>query len=316
MKKSGTADKICAELLEKNPSDCDTLLLRAKIAASMRHVDKADGYFDSAVSAAPLNPKAWSGYMRYSIEDAPWQVSKVFFRAMEQDINMFRDEYVLYLEGARNLDLFKNQLQYYDKFAEFYINDKDPDKDIYSYIMYLMQRLIQNEELIPFVEKIVPVLENSKHYMDEDKEDFRQIRIAIVMHKLHSDKRMHEVLVDLTEFLLVEEKDKNEQLSMEVYIVFNLPLLRPSIRILRSEYPECFKLNQAFYLDALNEKKTDFLMDKYAALFRKSRPSVTEYKDGEESEDVTFRRESPKVGRNEPCPCGSGKKFKKCCGRN
>jgi hypothetical protein len=24
---------------------------------------------------------------------------------------------------------------------------------------------------------------------------------------------------------------------------------------------------------------------------------------------------SPKVGRNEPCPCGSGKKYKKCCGR-
>ncbi len=26
-------------------------------------------------------------------------------------------------------------------------------------------------------------------------------------------------------------------------------------------------------------------------------------------------REQPKVGRNEPCPCGSGKKYKKCCGR-
>jgi hypothetical protein len=26
-------------------------------------------------------------------------------------------------------------------------------------------------------------------------------------------------------------------------------------------------------------------------------------------------RKAPKVGRNEPCPCGSGKKFKKCCGR-
>jgi uncharacterized protein YchJ len=25
-------------------------------------------------------------------------------------------------------------------------------------------------------------------------------------------------------------------------------------------------------------------------------------------------REQPKVGRNEPCVCGSGKKFKKCCG--
>jgi len=26
-----------------------------------------------------------------------------------------------------------------------------------------------------------------------------------------------------------------------------------------------------------------------------------------------FQREMPKVGRNEPCPCGSGKKYKKCC---
>jgi hypothetical protein len=28
----------------------------------------------------------------------------------------------------------------------------------------------------------------------------------------------------------------------------------------------------------------------------------------------TYRREAPKVGRNDPCPCGSGKKYKKCCG--
>jgi uncharacterized protein YecA (UPF0149 family) len=25
-------------------------------------------------------------------------------------------------------------------------------------------------------------------------------------------------------------------------------------------------------------------------------------------------RTSPKIGRNDPCSCGSGKKFKKCCG--
>lgn len=27
-----------------------------------------------------------------------------------------------------------------------------------------------------------------------------------------------------------------------------------------------------------------------------------------------YVRPDPKVGRNEPCPCGSGKKSKKCCG--
>ena len=28
-----------------------------------------------------------------------------------------------------------------------------------------------------------------------------------------------------------------------------------------------------------------------------------------------FKREIQKVGRNEPCPCGSGKKYKLCCGK-
>jgi len=29
--------------------------------------------------------------------------------------------------------------------------------------------------------------------------------------------------------------------------------------------------------------------------------------------DRTYRREGPKIGRNEPCPCGSGQKYKRCC---
>lgn len=28
----------------------------------------------------------------------------------------------------------------------------------------------------------------------------------------------------------------------------------------------------------------------------------------------TVVNEGPKIGRNDPCPCGSGKKYKKCCG--
>ncbi|MBW1997501.1 MAG: preprotein translocase subunit SecA [Deltaproteobacteria bacterium] len=35
---------------------------------------------------------------------------------------------------------------------------------------------------------------------------------------------------------------------------------------------------------------------------------------GEESRPETVRRQGKKIGRNAPCPCGSGKKYKKCCG--
>ena len=40
------------------------------------------------------------------------------------------------------------------------------------------------------------------------------------------------------------------------------------------------------------------------------------YSDGaEEVQKTPYRRKGKKIGRNDPCPCGSGKKYKKCCGR-
>ena len=38
------------------------------------------------------------------------------------------------------------------------------------------------------------------------------------------------------------------------------------------------------------------------------------FEDGSLVKEQPIVREEPKVGRNDPCPCGSGKKFKKCCG--
>jgi preprotein translocase subunit SecA len=36
---------------------------------------------------------------------------------------------------------------------------------------------------------------------------------------------------------------------------------------------------------------------------------------GGEAARQPVRRSKEKVGRNQPCPCGSGKKYKKCCGK-
>ena len=37
--------------------------------------------------------------------------------------------------------------------------------------------------------------------------------------------------------------------------------------------------------------------------------------DGKMVGQIPYKREEEKIGRNDPCPCGSGKKYKKCCGR-
>ena len=64
------------------------------------------------------------------------------------------------------------------------------------------------------------------------------------------------------------------------------------------------------------------LLDRLWAAYRKRHPSCLSrlqqrYADmkymGSKTTNLNL---SPKVGRNEPCPCGSGKKYKKCCGAN
>jgi preprotein translocase subunit SecA len=58
-------------------------------------------------------------------------------------------------------------------------------------------------------------------------------------------------------------------------------------------------------------------IQKQEALKREtSRQARVSYNRGESSAAVQTVRRTKKVGRNDPCPCGSGKKFKKCCGVN
>jgi preprotein translocase subunit SecA len=39
-----------------------------------------------------------------------------------------------------------------------------------------------------------------------------------------------------------------------------------------------------------------------------------EDKDGNKEKTIVLGRKEDKIGRNDPCPCGSGKKYKKCHG--
>jgi preprotein translocase subunit SecA len=48
-------------------------------------------------------------------------------------------------------------------------------------------------------------------------------------------------------------------------------------------------------------------------LSRGAEPAATAGGETESGKGVTIHRDGKKVGRNDPCPCGSGKKYKKCC---
>ena len=65
------------------------------------------------------------------------------------------------------------------------------------------------------------------------------------------------------------------------------------------------------------ERKDEYHDEAREQARRQSSPNMPKAapKPEEARRPETFRRETPKVGRNDPCPCGSGKKYKNCHGR-
>lgn len=71
------------------------------------------------------------------------------------------------------------------------------------------------------------------------------------------------------------------------------------------------------YLAALMESLSD--EDRGEPLGANQRPQTFLFELGAFAREMRGERQQPvrsqKVGRNDPCPCGSNRKYKKCCGR-
>jgi len=80
-----------------------------------------------------------------------------------------------------------------------------------------------------------------------------------------------------------------------------------------------FAVEEKFTQSVFKKEKETFVHEEYSALNAQAGPADASEPSPamsmQPARDITFKREEPKVGRNDPCPCGSGKKYKKCCGR-
>jgi curved DNA-binding protein CbpA len=132
-------------------------------------------------------------------------------------------------------------------------------------------------------------------------------------------KNFHEIFRDLFRILSTDyedEEDELEILAIECILLDNKNIYDPQIRRLRTEFPELYALHSAFFNEALRTRDPDkMLYHRSKKLNRLKRETGIYDEEPEYAPDQPIRRTQPKVGRNDPCPCGSGKKYKKCCGR-
>ena len=100
-------------------------------------------------------------------------------------------------------------------------------------------------------------------------------------------------------------KKTDEELAQE------LNAISPEI-LSQAKNPQMRKLVIDLYRKMLIEG-VDIKNEKEVKKWLKKHPEAVN--GGEAHKIETFKREEPKVGRNDACPCGSGRKYKKCCGK-
>jgi curved DNA-binding protein CbpA len=113
-----------------------------------------------------------------------------------------------------------------------------------------------------------------------------------------------------------EEEDEIDLMAMEYHLLDDKITYDPQIRRLKEEFPELYALHASFFNEALRTRNPEKMLFQRARKYKKLKNQVgIDEKEPDSEPEETVRRTQPKVGRNDPCPCGSGKKYKHCHGR-
>ena len=122
---------------------------------------------------------------------------------------------------------------------------------------------------------------------------------------------------------------RGDALTYEVDILLEYQFFKQSIRRFRSEYKKLYSYS-ADFLDTIGMYNEDRRYDEARKRFQRTKNNdggrfalewlgEDDVFEAEEASGAVTGRQEPirviKTGRNEPCPCGSGLKYKKCCGR-
>jgi len=126
-----------------------------------------------------------------------------------------------------------------------------------------------------------------------------------------------------------QQEDKASLLAAKTEIVAEIDTYKDNIMYVKENYPHIYEKEEAFLNEVLNPAKIRILENKLNSesmrFFRKHPRLMKRIVKGEEDDldfaseveynpGTTYVRQEPKTGRNDPCPCGSGKKYKRCCG--
>ena len=334
---SGKAVRIYEKLVSREPDNASFAGKLANACMERGFRKKAIETYETAISLDEDNLSYWDGLIECHIKAKEWeQVDETAQRAIDVSKRKEWDSLPIYMTLIQ-VDIMKQRWDELDarlnemkEAARIYTDDKESMGWYLGRLARLLQEVGRNEtaaSLIDAAYTMSPEDEDVKQLYDDIRTENRYRR---GIDKLRESPFYPDELADMLELQLEknqdedwEEIDEHNEFVMEANIVFDLIPSRKYVRKLKEEYPELYQLKAAFFNRVLNLVQTRRLEQEYEKKLKiMAKRFPDRFADEEEEEEEWYqtqepiRREGPKIGRNDPCPCGSGKKYKKCCGRN
>lgn len=189
------------------------------------------------------------------------------------------------------------------------------------------------EAIVKEVRRICSVNRGRKH--DPLKKAWENFDIYLEQTAIEHDKRLPQWLIESHYAYIENDEDPQiirfAQRDTQLCILEEWPAIKDILRIIQDSYPLFYKGLQDFIQTLENTADINQLRERLLKDYDRRSLSISggryyeKYPDRRKKEPITqwdsdtegtYVRSQPKIGRNDPCPCGSGKKYKNCCGRN
>ncbi len=195
-------------------------------------------------------------------------------------------------------------------------------------LMPVIKRVYENEGnkykriAIPFTDgsnKTLPISADLKEAIDSQgksvvKDIEKAVSLAIVDENWKEHLRAMDELKDSVQAASFEQKDPLVIYKMEAYDLFERLIYKINEEISSYLMKGRLMINVDENLKEAKKQKTD-LSKTTASRADQARRAAAEGAGAKRSKPETFTRTEKKVGRNDACPCGSGKKYKQCHGK-
>jgi preprotein translocase subunit SecA len=208
----------------------------------------------------------------------------------------------------------------------------------------------ENDEAAqPIIERYHDYIDtNEKSFSIDQHYQLLFVRCQMEQIKLSRDTLIHDIIKEIADFwygrkaneesAAVKASAELRRMQMEMsehykesmvydtllFMVNQLDRLNPSLKRIKEEYPLLGQAMGEYLNEMLDCTSQSALFRTYEKKYKKlmGYPSGARLSLQSKEEEVydtdengTYRREGAKIGRNDPCPCGSGRKYKQCCGK-